>query len=278
MLGKLYSENLRSLWLKIKQILKSDDILFVNTMGFVRIIGFMMLVDAIRLIKPTYLIEIRFNLNEQHKNLYDINYQIELNCKNLKSIKGWLDFDLDRLKLNYQYLQLNHDYILKSKNNKLKRIQSQLIYLSSIDNLLEKPLNHLEPFSIKFKDVKIYLSIENQPEERLILDILNCSWIQLCKLEEQEQEEQNDQSINDNKIDNFKLIKQFGSNECLGNAFIRNIDIRNKLFYILTPESLNTIKKVNCFVKPNSIAVPKEIFIPQFVYSNVKPMYIDVKF
>ena len=281
-IGLLYSENLAYLWSKIKQkqLFKSNDLLFVNTMGFVRIIGFMMLVDAIKLLKPNYLIEIRFELPEKIKKLpYDINYSIELNAKNVQSTRGWLQFDLDRFKLKYNYLQLQNTYGQLNhfkKNSKSKRINSQLVYLSLIDNLLERPLNHLEPYAIKFKDIKIYLAIENRPEERLILDILNCSWIQLCKLEVNNDDNENDKTTNDN----FEIIKTFSANQCLGNAFIRNIDLKNRLFYILTPECLNTIRQVNCFVKSNSINVPKEIFIQQLAgcHSSIEPQYIDVKF
>lgn len=277
-LGSLYSENLANLWLKVEQILKDDDLVFVNTMGFVRIIGFMMLVDAIKLIRPTHLIEIKINLPRlsTQKIFYDINYSTDLNAKSIQSIKGWLCFDANNLSLSYKYLQLSREYNVNFyiKHSKMKRIDSQLVYLSCIDNLMERPLNYLEPFVIKFKDVKIHLAIENQPEDHLVLDILNCSWIQLCKLEESE----NSNSESNKQANNFELIKRFGPNECLGNGFIRNIDIKNGLFYILTPESASTIRKVNCLVKPNSINAPKEIFIPQLVYSKVQPMYIDVKF
>lgn len=269
--GNLYSENLAYLWTKIQQFIQPNDLLFVNTMGFVRIIGFMMLIDAIKLIKPTFLIEIRFDLPENVKNLYDINYPIDLTAKNVLTTKGWLQFDTDRLRLKYNYLKLTNQYgLFNPKNSKLKRINSQLVYLSLIDSLIERPLSHLQPYTIKFEDVKIHLAIENQPEQRLLLDILNCSWIQLCRIEEQQ--------INSTSTDHFEIIKIFGPNQCLGNAFIRNIDAKNRLFYIITPENLNTIKQVNCFVKPSSINAPKEVFISQLVHSKVQPLYIDVNF
>ena len=178
--------------------------------------------------------------------------------------KRWGDY------LRYSYLQLNHAYGLHSpKKGKLKRINSQLVYLSLIDDLLERPINHLKPCAVRFKDVKNYLVIENRQEDRLVLDILNCSWVQLCRVEQEDESTTNE---------NLEIIKTFGPNRCLGDAFIRNVDIKNRLFYIITPESSQTIKQVNCFVKPNSLTVPKEVFIPQLVYSKVDPLYIDVKF
>lgn len=268
-IGSLYSENLAHLWCKVQPLIGPNDLVLVNTMGFVRIIGFMMLVDAIKLIRPSHLIEIKFELPDQVRNLYDINYSAELTAKNIAATKGWLDFDSDRLKLRYSYLQLNHEYGLHSpKKGKLNRINSQLVYLSLIDDLLERPITHLKPRAVRFEDVKIYLAIENRPEDRLVLDILSCSWVQLCRIEEDDS----------SSSKNLTILKQFGPNRCLGNAFIRNVDIKNRLFYIITPESSQTIQQVNCFVKPNSLTVPKEIFIPQLVYSKVEPLYIDVKF
>lgn len=270
-LGALYSENLAYLWTKVQQFIKPTDLIFVNTMGFVRIIGFMMLVDAIKLIRPNHLIEIKFELPDQKlKKLYDVNYSIELSAKNVFKTKGWLEFDLDLLRLRYAYLTLTNQYgVFSTRNSKMKRINAQLVYLSLIDCLLERPLNYLQPHVIRFKDVSVHLAVENQPEERLILDILNCSWIQLCRIDEERC------NMNAN---GFKIIKTFGPNQCLGNAFIRNIDLKNKLFYLLTPERQTTIKQVNCLVKPNSINVPKEVFIPQLVYSSCEPQYIDVNF
>ena len=270
--GCLYSENLAHLWSKSQSFICPNDLVLVNTMGFVRIIGFMMLVDTIKLIKPSYLIEIRFELPEQTKNLYDINYSIELTAKNMVSMKGWLEFDSDRLRLRYSYLQLNSEYGLHNpKKSKLNRINAQLVYLSLIDDLLERPINHLRPRAVKFSSVKIYLAIENRPEDRLVLDILSCSWVQLCRLEDETSEQSSSN-------EHLQIIKTFGPNRCLGNAFIRNVDLKNRLFYIVTPESSHTIEQVNCFVKPNSLTVPKEVYIPQLIYSKVDPLYIDVKF
>lgn len=124
-----------------------------------------------------------------------------------------------------------------------------------------------------WRNVYIYIPREYPLSPNLVPDILNCAWIQLCYIENED--------LNYNPVldpsTNLKIINYLGSNNCLGSAIIRNIDVQNQCFYIITPENQAIVEKVNCLVKPQGISIPDEILISQELYSfDCVPPYVNI--
>ncbi len=96
-----------------------------------------------------------------------------------------------------------------------------------------------------------------------MIDILNLSWVQMCKIDEKQIN-----SSNFKENDCIRVIDSLFENECFGCAIIRGIDIENKCFYLLSPECNETISSINCLVRPSGIPIPQEVVFEQLKYSH----------
>ena len=94
----------------------------------------------------------------------------------------------------------------------------------------------------------------------LYLDVLNCSWIQLCRIDEQ--------NLKFSKYRDLKIVNSIEGNVCLGSAVIRGIDFKNKCFYILSPESQEVLESVNCMVRPIGVHIPENMVLEQLSHST----------
>jgi polynucleotide 5'-kinase involved in rRNA processing len=117
-------------------------------------------------------------------------------------------------------------------------------------------------YRIKWSQVFVHIVSESYITKELILDILNCCWVQLCKIDEN-----NVKVLSDNSI-GIRVIDVIDQNECYGCAIIRQIDFEEKCFYLITPETIETIEKINCIIRPHGVTIPSEILSEQFRYSS----------
>ena len=108
---------------------------------------------------------------------------------------------------------------------------------------------------------------------QLAFDILNCSWIQMCKIQPE------DNNDNFDTTNDLKVLKSLRKNKCFGCGILRNIDYINKCFYILAPEHQQVIDEVNCLVCPNGVNIPDELLLNcQVLIHDTKLPYVSTSF
>lgn len=253
-LSSVYTSNLAHLWFQKVLPMTRDGPIIVNTMGFVRVIGFMLLIDAIRLIQPTHLIEIRFEIPANTRNVHDINYPIELRPESVVTSDGWLDRLCD-LDLKYTYISLLNKFHLVQKKTFQARLNMQLGYMCNNKSLLYRPLSSLVPFRLPLADLSFYINNDCEIAPNLVLDIINCAWVQLCIIDRPPLIHDSIDSI----LNCFEVLNDLPVNECIGCGLVRNISIVDRRLYVISPEADERLARVNCLVKPGVLITPNEL-------------------
>ena len=277
-LSQLYTRNLASLWNELCQDKVGQAPILINTMGFVRVMGFMMLVDAIKLIQPTHLIEIRFEIPANTKKVHDVNFSCELQPEIVEFRTGWLDC-LQHVRLQYEYVQLHNEFHLNLKKTFQTRLDCQIAYMSNIKQLLYQPLSSLTPHRLDFDRIAFYVHNEFEVDRKLILDIMNCSWVQLCAVKDLVLSSQKDAHTNPPVWNaalepNLNVLNELRENVCIGSGLVRNVNLEERCLYVISPESQERMATVNCVVKPGILTTPNELTLAMMEKSATLLPYV----
>ncbi|RWS11286.1 Polynucleotide 5' [Dinothrombium tinctorium] len=266
----LYLTNFKQLWEQLNNFrdFAGKKPVFVNTMGWMKGIGLQLLVDIINIVKPTDLIQITIAEKTAVNEMEIVEeQQVDLRSENVKSMKSWstglqLDEVYDELSYSYLNLTINARKVVKlsSRSSRQSRNFSQLAYMSLCKDAIYKPLHGVTPYMFKLKDVFLHVVCDCPVDKYLVLDILNCSWVQLCKVCEDVQDE-----------DEPKVLINLEENMCLGFGIVRSIDLTERCIYVITPEAKDRMAQVNCIVKPSGTFIPKEIMFKQQSYNKDIP-------
>ncbi|XP_054163901.1 polynucleotide 5'-hydroxyl-kinase NOL9-like [Oppia nitens] len=257
--ARLYMSSISQLIHFFRKDLQSKGPLFINTMGWTRDLGLALLTDIIKIALPTHLIQI--NSTIEPKN----NFQFDLTSDAIKRFNGYRfdSFDRNRhLKYKLSIIESNNRRV---KKNQMTRDLQQLSYMAKMPDILYKPIYAMNPYKLLWSKVYVKIQLDSRFAPKLSLDVLNCSWIHLCRLDPK--------FIDKYYVEmGIKFIDSIDRNECFGSAIIRGIDFQNKCFYILSPESREILESVNCIVRPSGISIPDKIMLEQLNYSSTSKL------
>lgn len=226
--------------------------LVINQQGWVRGLGLSLLVDCIRITSPCFTIQIDSTTVESRNLANDLSKDF------VDSQSGWsINQDYESIKRSHPciYLKLKNAKVFDKVNSvKNKSLTSRNIALTAyFSDMFEKhqnlskpsSLSALTPYRVKWCDVAVHCLHQNISFD-LLMYALNMAVVCLAQVV-------NDiigPSDENNPHLPLQLLEQPQA-EFLGLGIIRNIDPVNHLFYILTPEPLDVVNKVNALIKGN---------------------------
>ncbi|XP_078342508.1 uncharacterized protein LOC144628299 [Oculina patagonica] len=262
--------------------------MIVNTQGWVKGMGVPLLLDVIRMVQPSHIIQFNYTSQEQtNKNLPIITEDFLMNTP------GWAFVDDDEkqpsqnkrdgtenLKENGQdksslpfvpiILQIDSVSELKgdSSTSKFsasdKRTLALLSYFSrtKTNNRLSGPCEDSSsltmasllsciPYRIPWSCVAIHV-MHTEVAWNQVLYSINASVVGLAQT-------RSDQMYREDDNAPF-YFKESPITECIGLGIVRNIDPVNRLLYVLTPLSLDTLRQVNTLLKGN-LEIPAAILL-----------------
>ena len=255
----LYLINFCYLWNSFVQFQEYNpcQVILINTMGWTQDIGYYLLLDMIRLVKPTHVVEIKFNLTECKDN-----FPFDCCPQNINTANGWsIDMKADESleqefqevnleSIDYEYIKLSTIWkSSRSKISKMNRINSQIAYICRIQELIFKPISDLDCYKLNWSKVYFHIEYEFPIDSHFILDALELSWIQLCHIDH----------LSPPQSEQINVLPNLSENYCLGNAIVHYIDRNEKIIYLITPEAPEKIEKTNCLVRPYGMNVPKKL-------------------
>ncbi|XP_028415801.1 polynucleotide 5'-hydroxyl-kinase NOL9-like isoform X2 [Dendronephthya gigantea] len=223
--------------------------LIVNTCGWVKGMGVRILLDIIRIVQPSHVVQINFD-SQPAKNFPVLNKEF------LSSVKGWSYLcpdESDSWACNPYIQQMDaFKEDLETSGSGLKpsdlRSLSLLSYFipqtsitSVTTSVQEYILRHSNVYSRSLDGLTI-LSVYDDicPDE--LLHSINGSVVGLVRTDVNVTEST---EVSD---DNFLFNKmQFG--QYLGLGIVRNIDVEKQIVYIITPEPIEVLNKVQVLVK-----------------------------
>ncbi|CAL1283094.1 unnamed protein product [Larinioides sclopetarius] len=117
-------------------------------------------------------------------------------------------------------------------------------------------INSFHPVCVGWDKIALYVMGKKVPAHRLI-EAIHCSIVALCRV--------NLSSVLKSDNPDFPMtLTDEPICECLGFGLVRASDEINRLFYIITPLTLDELENVNALVKGN-IMIPDEIFLKQLL-------------
>ncbi|XP_076340828.1 polynucleotide 5'-hydroxyl-kinase NOL9 [Tachypleus tridentatus] len=249
----LYSESIQKIHEWYKENFNRVP-LFINTMGWNVGIGLSLLVDILRLVQPNIVIQMKVELKSH--NLPDLTPEF------LRSACGWRSnrevYENSALNFKYQRVILSPP-VVKARPNvaaPVLRSMAVMAYLGKLQNSVPYilPLNSFTPFRVSWATVAVHVCEDIVPVNH-ILYALNGSLVALCQVDSSQMKQPEDPSFP-------KLLPKTLVNECFGFGVVRAIDPVNKTFFIITPEPLSRLQKVNALLR-GSVNLPEQILKEQ---------------
>jgi hypothetical protein len=261
--GPLFSANMLRMWNEKVMTLDRDAPILINTMGYVRTMGFSLIVDATKYMKPTHLIEIRFDLPPKSRDRTMINFTEPLKSELMNRVQGYLKIDAEETPHTYEHIELRNNFHVFYKNAFQTRLNNQLGYLCNYTPLLYRPLSALIPLKLSLSDLCFFALDVYAGAPHIISDIFSGSWVHLCSILSSERlsvSSSNPESMQlQSQQERFQVLSKLPENECFGSALVRNFDLQEGCVYLLSPISEDLLSKVNCLVKPGMMITPNEI-------------------
>ncbi|XP_013788932.1 polynucleotide 5'-hydroxyl-kinase NOL9-like [Limulus polyphemus] len=249
----LYSESVQQIHEWYKENFNEVP-LFINTMGWNVGIGLSLLVDILRHVQPDIVIQMKVKLKSQ--NLPDLTPEF------LCTACGWRSnrevYENSVPYFQYQRIVLSPPLVKARPNVAAPVLRSMAVmaYLGKLQNSVPYilPLNSFTPFRVSWATVAVHVCEDNVPVNH-ILYALNGSLVALCRVDSSQMKQPEDPSFP-------KLLPKTLVNECFGFGVVRAIDPVNKTFFIITPEPLSRLQKVNALLR-GSVNLPEQIIKEQ---------------
>ncbi|XP_067136962.1 polynucleotide 5'-hydroxyl-kinase NOL9 [Centruroides vittatus] len=222
--------------------------LFINTMGWTKDVGIALLIDIIHITQPTHIIQLYLE-NTQ------LNYPT-LTADYVFKTDGWKFTKSVKSSLNYLLIEIPSPSSAKQNVIAPKyRSLAMLSYLGQLQmnfTMEIEPINSFRPYVISWSAISLYVCDDYAPKNH-ILYAFNGSWVALCTV--------TDPEFYETEF-SFKILKQANNNICHGFGIVRGIDPKKKLFYIITPEPIESLYTVNALLKGH-INLPEKLFKSQ---------------
>lgn len=284
-----YIEIIKSLWCSYKREVP----LVINTMGWVKGFGLKILVDLIRLLSPTHIVQL---------SVRDRQDMPQLTPEYVWTAPGWhtkgrpqgksiyMKQNLAEYEQEREEQEENLSFYLESSGHKLLSVLSEfsnagdannasyhsnmlrdittLGYLSQLQPLGPGhllPLHSLTPFQISFNVVAVR-AVHCHVSPTHLMYTLNASLVGLCRIPDDFGSE----------VDGALFLSQNPVCECFGIGIVRGIDMKQKLYYILSPIDVEQLRLVNCLLV-GSVCVPAMIFKNQPAVEGALP-YVTEKY
>ncbi|PRD23455.1 UNVERIFIED_CONTAM: Nol9 [Trichonephila clavipes] len=119
--------------------------------------------------------------------------------------------------------------------------------------------------SVCWDNIAIYVMGKKIPPQRLI-EAIHCSYVALCYVHQSFM-------LDSVQPELPRTLFDEPLNECIGFGLVRAADEANHLLYIITPLSIQQLKKVNAIIK-GSIMLPDDLFLKQPI-TNVPLPFTD---
>ncbi|GFT86234.1 polynucleotide 5'-hydroxyl-kinase NOL9 [Nephila pilipes] len=210
------------------------EILFVNTMGWLEGIGAMFFEHLKKHVNPTMLIEL--TPSEDCTSFIKTTLPNKVTCIKIPSRK--------------------QESGISTYKPKERRDYALLAYLGQCQKYF-MPINFLNafhPVCVCWDNIAIYVMGKKVPPHRLI-EAVHCSVVALCHVHQLFM-------LDSEKPELPRTLFDEPINECIGFGLVRAADEANHLLYIITPLSIQELKKVNAIIKGN-IMLPSAVFIKQ---------------
>ncbi|GFY67538.1 polynucleotide 5'-hydroxyl-kinase NOL9 [Trichonephila inaurata madagascariensis] len=221
-----------------------QETLFVNTMGWLDGIGGICLEKVKKSVNPTMLIQLTKTEN----------------CSSF--VKNILPNGISHIQIPAR--EKNKAPFLMPKE---LRNFALLAYFGQCQNYF-MPLTYINAFSpvcVCWDNIAIYVMGKKVPPHRLI-EAIHCSFVALCYVHQSFM-------LDSAQPELPRTLYNDPLNECIGFGLVRAADEANHLLYIITPLSIQQLKKVNAIIKGN-IMLPDDVFLKQPI-TNVPLPFTD---
>ncbi|KAM4015376.1 polynucleotide 5'-hydroxyl-kinase NOL9 [Anomaloglossus baeobatrachus] len=251
---------------------KRNHPLIINTMGWVKGFGLLLLIDLIHLLSPSHIVQMTLKDNNmmelltpeyirnssgfmtksqaqcRHRNLNYFDDEEEAECRHQPHPKTLKQHHLIHIESDFNGAgdtnnMLCHNWILRDL-----AMSGYISKLQQFDPDQIIPLNGLLPYEVPFNSVALRV-IHTDVAPSHIMYSVNASWVGLCHILDDI----------DRQDSGPVLLTQTPICDCLGFGIIRGVNIKKKIYHILTPLPPETLRLVNCLLIGN-VSIPHSIF------------------
>ncbi|KJH41496.1 hypothetical protein DICVIV_12530 [Dictyocaulus viviparus] len=176
------------------------------------------------------------------------------------------------LRIYPNFISLSHEKLRKKPTRLLSSQLRDVAFISYFSSVLPRPvlssICDAAPYCVDFKRITICVPEDySYVDDRYFLATLNVQIVALCL---EPNEELSVRRILDDGT--FPLISAVRAHspilKCCGFAIIRAVDLKKKLFYVLTPVPLSKLAEVTIFARGTGLLVP-QILLETQPASNV---------
>lgn len=229
----------------------------INTMGFTSGVGIDVILDLIRYTQPLQILQISSRSPRR-------NFPALLDHEFVTQHKrGWLSNSTDYLAdYNLQAIYSSSELSEKSleewgfRPSELRQI-GLMSYFSRLSNGPEWSLMDAVPYRISYQDLAVCICHESVPPW-LTMSALNASLVALCVLDSD-----TGASVSYYQATNGqypKILREMPLVPCLGYGFVRGIDTIQGYIYIVSPEPIDRLVRVNCLAM-GGVRLPENLLL-----------------
>lgn len=219
--------------------------MIINTMGFTTGIGMDVMLDVIRLSQPTHVIQLTSGSSRRNfAALLEHSYVTQ-------ESRGWMTDFTANTSPEYKFEAIssaaeNTERSMEQWGFRASELRNigLVSYFSRLSTGVEWTLTDAVPYKISWKNIAICISNESV-EPALTMAALNASLVALCVLDAE-----TGSSVARYQATGFPTILAGAMPvmPCLGYAVVRAVDYTNRLIYLLSPEAIDRVSRVNCLV------------------------------
>lgn len=233
----------------------------INTMGFTNGMGLDLALDLIRLSQPLQVLHITSRSSRRrYPSLMDHEYVTHHR-------RGWMTSNdsSDGLPA-YTLLAIESEAEHSEKcleewgfrPRELRDI-GLMSYFGNLSNSAEWTLTDAVPYRISWHALAICISHQSIPPNS-VFAALNASLVALCILDS---EVASSVPRYQAKEGNYPtVLKELPIMPCIGYGVVRNIDVKNGHLYLITPEPVDRLERVNCLVL-GGVRLPDSMLLDQ---------------
>ncbi|OAF69565.1 Nucleolar protein 9 [Intoshia linei] len=214
---------------------KVNDPLVVNWMGWIQGLGYQLMKETIKIVRPHFVVQLDSPM--KHVNINPVDTLSIQDSKSKRSFSKEFTNVLIKSPIAYNTVKTY-------PNQKLRQLQF-LVYFSNVFKVFNVALslNYAKPYMIHFSNIFIKLHTKVPPD--MYCDVINASVVSLSHLEDNCDYTHNYCNISKMNILQSNTTEKF---DHLGYGIIRNVDLINRIIFVITPLSSKIISQVNVII------------------------------
>jgi len=234
--------------------------MIINTMGFTTGIGLDVMLDVIRLSQPTHIIQLKsassrrnFPAMLEHSYVMQHPPSIWMTDVTTNTLPEYSFEAISSAAENKEEQRSVEQWGFRA--SELRNI-GLVSYFSRLSTGAEWTLTDAVPYKMSWKNLAVCVSTESV-EPALTMAALNGSLVALCVLDAE-----TGASVARYQAAGYPTIlsRAMPVMPCLGYAVVRAVDYTNHLIYVICPEAIDRISRVNCLVL-GSIHLPNTMLL-----------------